>query len=125
VIPFAFLINNQRDTVLSLLEPMNINGRTALDILLQTWCENAETFQGFWPSRVSTLALTQLLVSDRPSIQNLVVKGDIIINPNTKNSEYFHLRFVWPLDTYVGSHYDAFKNEDQYAYLHRNLSVGL
>ncbi|KAJ3506346.1 hypothetical protein NLJ89_g6919 [Agrocybe chaxingu] len=85
VIPFAFLINNQRDTVLALLESLDINGRNGLDILIQTWCENAETFQGFWPSRISTLALTQLLVSDRPSLQNLTVKGDIIIKPETKN----------------------------------------
>ncbi|KAH9486456.1 Importin-9 [Psilocybe cubensis] len=86
VIPFAFLINNQRDTVLSLLESMNIDNRSALDILIQTWCENAETFQGFWPSRVSTLALTQLFTAQRPSLQNLTVKGNIIIKPETKNT---------------------------------------
>ncbi|KAF8167572.1 armadillo-type protein [Crassisporium funariophilum] len=85
VIPFAFLINNQRDTVLTLLESMDIGGRSGLDILIQTWCENAETFQGFWPSRISTLALTQLFLSERKSLQNLTVKGDIIIRPETKN----------------------------------------
>ncbi|KAG7100000.1 hypothetical protein E1B28_001788 [Marasmius oreades] len=85
VIPFAFLINNQRDTVLALLEEMNIHGRTGLDVLIQTWCENAETFQGFWQSRSSTIALTQLYVSERPSLQNLMVKGDIIMKPETKN----------------------------------------
>ncbi|PPQ86958.1 hypothetical protein CVT25_009780 [Psilocybe cyanescens] len=86
VIPFAFLINNQRDTVLSLLESINIEGRSALDILIQTWCENAETFQGFWPSRVSSLALTQLFTAERRSLQNLTVKGNIIIKPETKNT---------------------------------------
>ncbi|KAJ7292991.1 armadillo-type protein [Mycena rebaudengoi] len=85
VIPFAFLINNQRDTVLSLLESMNVQGRSGLDILIQTWCENAETFQGFWPSRISTMALCQLFVSERPSLQNLMVKGDIIVKPETQN----------------------------------------
>ncbi|KAJ7665464.1 ARM repeat-containing protein [Mycena polygramma] len=85
VIPFAFLINNQRDTVLDLLESMNVQGRTGLDILIQTWCENAETFQGFWPSRISTMALSQLFVSERPSLQNLMVKGDIIVKPETQN----------------------------------------
>ncbi|EDR15931.1 uncharacterized protein LACBIDRAFT_242896 [Laccaria bicolor S238N-H82] len=85
VIPFAFLINNQRDTVLELLESMNVGNRSGLDILVQTWCENAETFQGFWPSRISTLALTQLFICGRPSLQNLMVKGDIIIKPETKN----------------------------------------
>ncbi|KAF8079173.1 armadillo-type protein [Lyophyllum atratum] len=85
VIPFAFLINNQSDTVLSLLESMIVHGRSGLDILIQTWCENAETFQGFWPSRISTLGLIQLFVSERPSVQGLIVKGDIIVNKANKN----------------------------------------
>ncbi|KAF7307222.1 ARM repeat-containing protein [Mycena indigotica] len=85
VVPFAFLINNQRDTVLDLLESTNIDGRSALDIVIQTWCENAETFQGFWPSRISTMALCQLFVSERPSLQGLMVKGDIIVKPETEN----------------------------------------
>lgn len=88
VIPFAFLINNQPDTILSLLESININGRSGLHILIQTWCENAETFQGFWPPRISTLALTKLFASGRPSLQNLMVKGDLIVKAETKNSEY-------------------------------------
>ena len=91
VIPFAFLINNQRDTVLSLLESMDIGGRSGLDILIQTWCENAETFQGFWPSRISTLALTQLFLSDRQSLKNLRVKGDIIIKAETKDGKMFSM----------------------------------
>ncbi|EJF67437.1 ARM repeat-containing protein [Dichomitus squalens LYAD-421 SS1] len=85
IIPFAFLIHNQRDTVLNLLESQQIDGTAALDILVRTWCENAETFQGFWPPRISTLALCSLYVSERPSLQNLVVKGDIVVKPETKN----------------------------------------
>ncbi|KAL0575020.1 hypothetical protein V5O48_006949 [Marasmius crinis-equi] len=87
VIPFAFLINNQRDTVLSLLEEMKIQpeGRSGLETLIRTWCENAETFQGFWQSRSSTMALTQLFLSERPSLAGIMVKGDIVLNPETKN----------------------------------------
>lgn len=70
-----------------MLEVMHVEGRTGLDILLQTWCENAETFQGFWPSRVSDLALTQLFVCERPSLQNLAVKGDLIVKAETRNSK--------------------------------------
>lgn len=73
--------------MLSLLESMDVQGRSGLDILIQTWCENAETFQGFWPGRISTIALTQLFVSERPSLQNLIVKGDIIVKPETKDGE--------------------------------------
>ncbi|EJD03488.1 ARM repeat-containing protein [Fomitiporia mediterranea MF3/22] len=85
VIPFAFLVQSERDTVLSLLEGIDVNGRSGLDILIQTWCENAEVFQGFWPSRVSTLGLCQLFASERPSLQNLTVKGDIIVTPETRD----------------------------------------
>lgn len=66
---------------------MDVQGRSGIDILIQTWCENAETFQGFWPSRISTMALTQLFVSERTSLQNLMVKGDIIVNKQNKNGK--------------------------------------
>ncbi|KAG5349551.1 hypothetical protein C0989_003209 [Termitomyces sp. Mn162] len=85
VIPFAFLINNQRDTVLSLLEGMTVAGRSGLDILVQTWCENGETFHGFWQTRISILGLIQLFVSEHPNLQHLIVKGDIIVNDTNKN----------------------------------------
>ncbi|KAG9313899.1 armadillo-type protein [Chiua virens] len=85
VIPFVFLIHNQADTVLGLLESTRTQERTALAVLIQTWCENAETFQGFWPTKLSSLTLSQLYASGRPSLQNLMVKGDIIIKPETKN----------------------------------------
>lgn len=73
--------------MLDLIEPITINGRSGLDILLNTWCENAETFQGFWPARISTLALTQLFLSDRPSIRSTIVKGDMILKAETRNGE--------------------------------------
>ncbi|CCL98539.1 uncharacterized protein FIBRA_00538 [Fibroporia radiculosa] len=85
VIPFAFLLHNQRDTVLSLLESISVDSRSGLDILIQTWCENEETFQGFWAQRISTLALSSLYASGRPSLQSIVVKGDLIIKPETQN----------------------------------------
>lgn len=77
--------------MLDLIEPINVNGRSGFSILLNTWCENAETFQGYWPSRISTLALTQLLLSERPSIRNLIVKGDMILKAETKNGEFVFL----------------------------------
>ncbi|KAI5998077.1 armadillo-type protein [Pisolithus albus] len=85
VIPFAFLVYNQADTVISLLESTLVQDRSALDIVIHTWCENAETFQGFWPTRISTLALSRLYASARPSLQNLTVKGDIIVKPESRN----------------------------------------
>ncbi len=36
---------------------------------------------------ISTLGLCQLFASERPSLQNLSVKGDIIVKPETKDGE--------------------------------------
>jgi hypothetical protein len=88
IIPFAFLIHTQMDTVLNLLESTTTTTdppRNGLEVLAKAWCENAETFIGFWPTRVSTLALCQLFLSNRPSLLHLQVKGDQIVRPETKN----------------------------------------
>ena len=66
---------------------MSIDGRGGLDILLNTWCENAGTFQGFWPIRISALALCKLFACERASVRETVVKGDIIVRPETRNGE--------------------------------------
>jgi hypothetical protein len=115
------LINNQRDTVLSLLESMNVQGRSGLDILIQTWCENAETFQGFWPSRISTMALCQLFVSERPSLQNLMVKGDIIVKPETQNGQFCFALRVADTELSLLSYHDTVSYQAQYA--ERNFLV--
>lgn len=90
VVPFAFLVYSHCDAALDLLEATRVgegeDSRLGLDVLLNTWCENATTFQGFWPTRVSALALCTLLASERPSLREVVVKGDIIITAATKNT---------------------------------------
>ncbi|KAG8968425.1 hypothetical protein FRC03_007367 [Tulasnella sp. 419] len=85
IIPFAYLIHSQREIVLDLLESVQIGSRNGLEVVLNTWCENAETFQGYWANRISTLALCQMLLSERPSLKGVTVKGDLIIRPETKN----------------------------------------
>lgn len=94
VVPFNFLIHNQRDTILGLLESSDVEGDSGLNVFVQTLCENVETFQGFWPSRVSTLALISLFASERPSLRSLIVKGDILVNTDGKNGEW-HLLGIY------------------------------
>jgi hypothetical protein len=93
IIPFAFLVYTHCDAVLDLLESTRVGeeGRLGLDVMLNTWAENAATFQGFWPTRISALALCTLLRAGRPSLQTIVVKGDIIITAAFKNSGYSSL----------------------------------
>lgn len=66
---------------------MDINGRSGLDVFVNTWCENAEVLQGFWTPRMSTLAFIDMFQCDRPSLRALLVKGDLIIKPETRNGK--------------------------------------
>ncbi|KAH9823821.1 armadillo-type protein [Melampsora americana] len=84
ILPFAYLLHQHADTVLDLLESFHVTGingqqQLALQLVLSTWCENADTFQGYWNIRVSTVALSQLYACTRPSLDQITVKGDLII----------------------------------------------
>lgn len=93
IIPIIFLVYNETNDILTLLETTSYADKTTLSIFINNWCENAETFQGFWPQRLSTLALMKLFGLGRPSLKGLVVKGDIIVRPETKNGMcvFFHI----------------------------------
>ena len=77
--------------MVSLLESIQINGRTGLDVFINTWCENADTLQGFWTPRMHTLALIDMFQCEHPGLQQLMVKGDLIIKPETRNGEPYPL----------------------------------
>lgn len=88
ILPFAYLMHNQTDTVLDLLESVNIDGRNGVEILLPAWTENVDSILGFWNIRISTVALSKLLLTNRASVNNLTVKGDLIVNQANSGSEY-------------------------------------
>lgn len=110
ILPFAYLMHSQVEVVLQLLENMEVDGKRGLDVLMTTWCDLVDTFHGFWSIRVrcvkevdhlhtrqptasdtrdphSTAAFVQLLLSNRPSLNQLVVKGDLIVNPANSKGE--------------------------------------
>lgn len=84
ILPFAFLMRDQCDVVLDLLEGMRVPAAegdelmTGLQVLASKWAENGETIQGYWAQRLSTVALTRLLSSGRASLQSTLVQGDEI-----------------------------------------------
>lgn len=74
--------------------------RQAIEVLLASWCDNVDVFQGYWnlklsyvrscscrrartltppPSSRRTVALTQLFLSARPSLSAVQVKGDLLL----------------------------------------------
>ncbi|CAE6488834.1 unnamed protein product [Rhizoctonia solani] len=87
IVPFAFLIHTQRDNVLNLLESTSVGPKRGLDVLIHAWCKSLSTrFSSLRPSFYnSTLALCQMFLSNRPSLRQIYVKGDIIVKPETQN----------------------------------------
>ncbi|KAM0754424.1 ARM repeat-containing protein [Meredithblackwellia eburnea MCA 4105] len=86
ILPFAYLAHSQSDTVLTLLEGIDVPGSgSALQILLNKWCDNVEVLQGYWNQKVSTVGLMQLYLSQRPSLQQIQVKGDLLLTEVNSN----------------------------------------
>lgn len=53
LLPFAYLIHAQPDTVLELLENVDApDGRKGVQVVLSTWADLADIIQGFWNNRV-------------------------------------------------------------------------
>lgn len=75
--------------MLDLLANIAVGQKSGLEVLLQTWTENAETFQGFWATRVSTLALMDLFVAsfagNGARLRGVSVKGELVLRAETRN----------------------------------------
>ncbi|KAI9307964.1 armadillo-type protein [Cunninghamella echinulata] len=82
VMVFAHLFNSQQETVLGFLSSTNINGKSGLQILMNHWVENYESFSGYYSLKVSAVALSKIFLINDSNLQNMTVKGDIIVNPN-------------------------------------------
>lgn len=67
--------------LLSAIGPLELGGSTYL------WRENCSIFG-------SHVALTQLFMTERPSLDHITVKGDLIITAATSNGEYAQLILV-------------------------------
>ncbi|KAI7871897.1 armadillo-type protein [Spinellus fusiger] len=82
VLVFAHLMISQQDTVLQFLKGTTIHGKSGLNILMPTWCDNHDSFSGYYSLKVSGIALSKLLLVNDPVLQSMTVKGDIVVNPD-------------------------------------------
>ncbi|KAG8847467.1 hypothetical protein FRB96_001608 [Tulasnella sp. 330] len=85
IIPFAYLIHERRDELLTLLLSMAVGTTNGLDILIKAWCENVEAIQGAWAQNMSVVAFCDLFVCENPALRAIQVQGDLIIRPETKD----------------------------------------
>ncbi|CAG8445061.1 3579_t:CDS:10 [Funneliformis caledonium] len=84
VMIFAHLMLSQLSTVVEFLSTLDINGRNGLELLLNIWLENHESFQGYYSIKVSSIALSKLFLSGDPRIQGIQVKGDLIVTNSSR-----------------------------------------
>jgi hypothetical protein len=90
VLVFAHYIHTQLDTVLSFLQSINIEGKDGLTILMNTWCDNHDSFQGFHTIKVSASALSILYMSQDSRVSNIQVKGDLVTSQ--PGSEFYSIK---------------------------------
>lgn len=87
VLVFAQLISREQypiDTIVSFLDQLPLQRadgppRSALDMLLNIWCENHSSFVGFYDCKVSMVGLAKLVCMRDPRVSRMAVKGDIIV----------------------------------------------
>ncbi|KAF0552301.1 ARM repeat-containing protein [Gigaspora margarita] len=84
---FAHLTLNQKSTVINFMSESVINGKNGLDILLNTWLENHDSFQGHYNIKISAIALSELFLSCDPRIQNIKVK-EIMTRSRTRQNPH-------------------------------------
>ncbi|EIW71451.1 hypothetical protein TREMEDRAFT_42834 [Tremella mesenterica DSM 1558] len=92
VLPFAYLFVEHTEEILELLSKLDArmpDGSTtlALPVVLNQWCEMSDTISGSWNIRVSDLGLARLFMAPVPLLQQIQVKGDMIIT-QTNSKEY-------------------------------------
>ncbi|KAL7746557.1 hypothetical protein RI367_008084 [Sorochytrium milnesiophthora] len=77
---FAQLARSQPETMVQFLATLQVDSQSALETLLQIWVENHETIHGSYDLKVSAFALTKLYQLQDPRVQNVLVKGEPIID---------------------------------------------
>ncbi|KZT52890.1 ARM repeat-containing protein [Calocera cornea HHB12733] len=90
VIPFAYIMQSHRDFVLDLLEKTPVHMpdgsvKSGVEVLLRSWTDTSEAFQGHWANRISDLGLCQLFLSGRSSVLSVPCQGSLIIKPEQEN----------------------------------------
>lgn len=92
VIPFAYLFGTEYTAqtleLLGSFPPVAMpdgTQRPALDLVLQAWCEQADTITGSWNIRVSDLGLGKLFALPDPRLRAVTVQGDMVVDDRNRD----------------------------------------
>lgn len=78
---FARLSLVQAGDVVQFLSNIDINGQNGLQVVMSKWLENSISFAGYDEIRQNVIALSKLYSLNDQRLAQILVKGDIIIQP--------------------------------------------
>lgn len=76
---FASLAIKAPNDVVNFLADININGASALQVVLTKWLENSVHFAGFDEIRQNAIALSKIYALNDPRVNAISVKGDLVV----------------------------------------------
>lgn len=92
IIPFAYLFGTeftqQTIELLTSFPAVTVADGTsvpALNLVLASWCEQAETITGSWNIRVNDLGLSKLFALPSAPLRSVLVRGDLVITDANRN----------------------------------------
>ncbi|KAF4549204.1 Importin-beta N-terminal domain-containing protein 1 [Elsinoe fawcettii] len=84
ILVFARLsIDNARE-VIDFLNQTEVEGRSALEIVISKWVENSVNFAGYDEIRTNVIALTKIYDLPATPLPSITVKGDLIITQSSR-----------------------------------------
>lgn len=98
VLIFCHFVKSNCEVVVSFLESIQVTRRhpddekvagasdtmTGLELFLTSWCDVFTDLQGVYQVKLSTLAMMTILSTSDARLNSIMVKGDLIIPPNSK-----------------------------------------
>lgn len=85
VLVFCHIIQKQCTTVIDFLDSLQLeNGSSALGLFFSCWCDVFNDFQGVYQVKLSTTTLMMVLSLADSRLNNITVKGDLIVQNDKK-----------------------------------------
>ncbi|KAJ1976634.1 hypothetical protein H4R33_006397 [Dimargaris cristalligena] len=78
----AHLIIADSQNTLAVVQGLTIEGRPALQLLVDRWCEEYESFNGVYTLKANAVAMRKLWEETEPALGRFLVKGDLTVTQN-------------------------------------------
>jgi hypothetical protein len=94
VLIFCGLIHSNALEVISFLKEIHLNGSTGLELFVQSFCEVFPDLQGVYQVKLGISVMIILLNQPDPQLHSIMVKGDLIVDNNSRRKKSFNIGIV-------------------------------